>query len=298
MPRLYLKNKLPLLFLLPALLLTCKEDKNIPPPPPYPIENDLTIISPLPEVINESSGLVFFNNQLWTHNDGTGDNRLYQISDTTAELLDSIKLSNTSNKDWEDITQDDTHIFIGDFGNNAGDRQDLKIYKIPKANFLATTDTIAFSFEDQLNFDGPLNGHNFDCEAMITYEDSIYLFSKNHSDQQLRLYQLPKTAGEYSAKLKATFDCEGLITGAAISDQTLCLLGYNKNIDSFEPFVWVFYNFTDSDFLNANHFRIDFTNQEQMEGIASYINGQFFISSESEGTNQGKLFLFDAEKWK
>ena len=45
---------------------------------------------------------------------------------------DFLSVNKEENVDWEDITQDETHIYIADFGNNNGNRTDLKIYKILK----------------------------------------------------------------------------------------------------------------------------------------------------------------------
>jgi hypothetical protein len=48
-----------------------------------------------------------------------------------------IKLNGVKNNDWEELTQDKTHFYLGDFGNNAsGNRTDLTIYKIAKTHFL------------------------------------------------------------------------------------------------------------------------------------------------------------------
>lgn len=282
-----------------SLSYNCKEDKNTSTPP-FPIEQDLQLLSILPESINESSGLIYYNDQLWTHNDGVGDNRLYQISPNSPVIEESIILQNSTNIDWEDIAQDESHLYIGDFGNNAGDRQNLKIYKIPKNNFTENTDTIFFSFADQLNFTGPLNQHNFDCEAMIVDRDSIYLFSKNHLDQQTRLYQIPKIAGQYQATVKARFDTKGLITAADLDQEsnTLCLLGFEINNDRYLPFVWIFYDYPNTDFFRGKNKRVDLAIEAQTEGIAHQRDGLFFISSENENDTQGNLFLFDAEKWK
>jgi hypothetical protein len=280
-------------------LSNCKEDKNIKGPP-FPIEEDIQVLTILPEEVIESSGLVYYNEQLWTHNDGVGDNRIYQVSQNTPDILDSIAITQSSNVDWEDIAQDATHLYIGDFGNNAGNRKDLTIYKFPKNNFDGSIDTISFSFADQTNFEGPSNGHDFDCEAMIISGDSIYLFSKNHFNQQCRLYHLPKTGGQYSAKLKSTFDTQGMITGADVdtSTNTLCLLGYQRKPDRFTPFVWIFSDFSGTNYFEGTAIRIDLAIEEQTEGIAAKTDGQFFISSENLNGSRGQLFLFDTQKWK
>ena len=41
-------------------------------------------------------------------------------------------MSNIKNTDWEEISQDKDFIYIGDIGNNSGNRDDLKIYRAGK----------------------------------------------------------------------------------------------------------------------------------------------------------------------
>ena len=50
-------------------------------------------------------------------------------------ILRTISIANASNIDWEDLAENDTHLFIADIGNNNGNRQDLKIYTILKSDF-------------------------------------------------------------------------------------------------------------------------------------------------------------------
>ena len=86
---------------------------------------------PLSTQVNETSGLVYVNGDLWTFNDTESTASLYKINPTTGQVVQTVLISNASNVDWEDITADDEYIYIGDFGNNFnGNRQDLKIYKI------------------------------------------------------------------------------------------------------------------------------------------------------------------------
>ena len=90
----------------------------------------------LPANLSESSGAIFFNNKLITHNDSRGENKLFELDTITEQVTRTVAISNATNIDWEDITQDDTSIYIGDIGNNSGNRTDLKIYKISKTDFV------------------------------------------------------------------------------------------------------------------------------------------------------------------
>ena len=45
---------------------------------------------------------------------------------------------------------------------------------------------------------------NFDCDAMIYFENNLYLFSKNRTepfDGIVKMYKIPDTPGDYTAKV-------------------------------------------------------------------------------------------------
>ncbi len=84
---------------------------------------DPTTIAPqssdnLETTLVETSGLIYWKDKLWTHNDNT-DINLYALDTLTGEILSKYELTGASNKDWEEISQDDEFIYVGDFGNNA-----------------------------------------------------------------------------------------------------------------------------------------------------------------------------------
>ena len=89
----------------------------------------------LPQIIKESSGLIFWNEKFWTHNDDT-DINLYSFDKTAPSEYTAYSITGTKNIEWEELQQDDEYIYIGDTGNNAnGNRTDLKILRIEKNRF-------------------------------------------------------------------------------------------------------------------------------------------------------------------
>ena len=147
----------------------------------------------LPDQVNESSGIIFLNDRLISHNDSGGEPILYEIDTENGSLVRELVVKDASNVDWEDLTFDQQYIYIADIGNNNGDRKDLRIYRILLANYFQTTDntleadTINFSYEDQSDFDSNLQT-NFDGEAIISFEDSLYIFTKNWGDFHSNIY--------------------------------------------------------------------------------------------------------------
>src|SRR5690554_8098448 len=88
----------------------------------------------LSNTISETSSLIMWNKQLWTHNDSNGDAILYAIDSVNGAITNTLSIPGEINVDWEDLSQDDDYIYIGDFGNNiSGNREDLKILKISRS---------------------------------------------------------------------------------------------------------------------------------------------------------------------
>ncbi len=242
--------------------------------------------SNLSTTVNESSGLIWWDKHVWTHNDSGGDPFLYEIDDSSGNVLKTVQITNATNKDWEDIAQDDKFIYIGDFGNNTnGNRTDLKIYRVKKSDVknkvVARASVINFSYNDQTDFTATgSNKTNFDCEALIAYGDSLFLFSKDWVDNKTRLYKLPKLPGTYTAINIGELNVQGLITGAEIvpDKRVIVLTGYNGVL---APFIYLLYDFTGNYFFNANKRKVSI-NQGllQMEGICSISDKKFYISNE------------------
>ncbi len=238
----------------------------------------------LPPAMVETSGLIFWNNRFWTHNDNS-DTHLYALDTNQINGYQLYAIPGVSNKDWEELAQDDAYVYIGDFGNNAnGNRTDLHILRIEKQSLLAQmplVDTIRFSYALQTNFNpaGP-NNTDFDCEALVVSSDSIYLFTKEWVGQGSSLYVLPKEPGNHVARFKAAYHVQGLVTGAAyLEDRKLVILcGYSTLL---QPFLFLLYDFRERDFFSGNKRKVTVNLPlHQVEGIATANGLTCFISNE------------------
>ncbi len=262
---------------------------------------------PSPE-LNENSALIYFNDHLWTINDGGNAALLYEL-DTLGNLIREIQVTNAQNVDWEAISQNSSSILIGDFGNNSGSRENLCIYTIDKgevANPMLTEITAQknyFRYEDQADFSWGTNAHNFDCEAFIAYDDSMYLFSKNWLDEYTKLYSLPVSWPDtIVATLEDSFFVNGLITDASINQSSgnVFLLGYKNNGGNlYSSFVWMLWDYNQREFFTGNKRRIEIGSMftvGQTEGLCLQNESRGFMSSEqisSVITIDPKLFKFD-----
>ncbi|WP_264553789.1 T9SS C-terminal target domain-containing protein [Flavobacterium sp. N2038] len=253
-----------------------KEKKNNRIKPEYSIK--------LSDSIKETSGLIAFDDLLWTHNDDH-DKTIYGL-DSLGKIRKKIILTQAINQDWEEITQDSLYLYIGDFGNNySGNRTDLHILKIDKKSFLGQNpiiEKIAFRYSDQTDFAAQKpNNTNFDCEAFVVSKDSIFLFTKQWKSSKSAIYALPNQTGNQIAQLKETFDTKGLVTGSVYLEdkKTVVLCGYSK---IGKPFLYLLNNFKNNNFLSGNKRRIDLKLPfHQIEGITTKDGIHYFITNES-----------------
>jgi len=254
-------------------------------------------VSILNDTLSETSGLVLHNNLLWTHNDNS-DTRLFALDTGTGQIVHRAMLQQVANIDWEEITQDSSYFYLGDFGNNVnGNRTDLRILRIAKNSLYSsniTVDTIRFSYADQTNFTATgANNTDFDCEAFIATTDSLYLFTKQWVSKKTCVYVLPKTPSPtpYAALPKVIHDVQGLITGATyLKEKNLIVLsGYNIN-----PFVYLLYDFKGTNFFSANKRKIDISQPLlQVEAIATQDGRSFFLTNESLLSTPARLQKID-----
>jgi len=255
----------------------------------------------MPTVLEETSGLVFFNGRLITHNDSGNSPQLYELDTLSGAITRTVTISNASNVDWEDIAQDDEYLYIGDIGNNNGTRTDLKIYRVSKSEYESSTSVIAdvinYSYADQDNFTHNPHNTNWDAESLVVWEDKLFIFSKNWVDNEVNLYVIPKVPGTYSAEIESNYNIQGLLTAATVSsDNVLFLLGYTTSLVPFFIVVSDIDLSENNDIFNNSSY-LKYTNVlsygNQTEGICfvsrSSSEHHLFISCEKE-TVSGTTF--------
>jgi hypothetical protein len=272
----------------------------------YPVTTLATTLKVNTPAVTENSGIEWINGSVYTFGDSGNPPSIFKIDTTTGKALQVITVSNFGNTDWEDITADSAYLYIGDFGNNDGDRKDLKVLKIAKSQFInnassvvtVTAQAINFSYADQTSFSS--NGNtNFDCESVISIKDSLYIFSKDRGDLKTRVYRLPKTPGTYTVSPYTNYNVNGKITGADYNPTTneVILVGYLSGDKS--SFVWLLTDFQGTDFFSGNKRRLELGNTNtawQTEGIAFYnetSTHRIFISCETKSTIPSGIYAAD-----
>lgn len=231
-------NKLIYLWLaVKTVFCTCQPDHRTNDFKKVKAHYKISKIGKLPAVVSESSGLARGSDPgtFWTHNDSGGQPELY-LFDLSGKLLDTKAVPNAKNTDWEDLTRDaDGNLYIGDFGNNASQRNAFDIYRFnPESSSMAR---ITFRYQVAPT----------DCESFFYQQGNLYLFSKNWGKNKwVKMYRLPAKEGEHVIAASDSIRIDAQVTSAAISPdgKTFALLTYGKvllfetsgdNIDFSKP---------------------------------------------------------------
>lgn len=204
-----------------------------------------------PGPARENSGIVKsrrHDDLFWMHNDSGDEPRIYPIhrdgqnyADTRYEEEQGVLIGGAINVDWEDIaTTSSGELVIADLGNNENDRRDLVLYVLdepaPTAGRTAFRRKVFVRYPDQDEFPASKENLNFDCEAIFTIGDTIYLLSKNRSDSLTTMYRVDHDQSEVVNLLTrlGTFDIHGQAVGADCSGDglRLAVLTYNG--------IWLF----------------------------------------------------------
>ena len=247
-------------------------------------QGEVTQKGVLPPSLSENSGLIFYGGKLITHNDSGNDPVLFEIDTVSLAVTRTVEITSAENIDWEDITQDNQYIYIGDIGNNLGTRTDLGIYRISKQEYDQSESVVAerihYNYEDQTDFTNQGNS-DWDAEALFVLEGQLIVLTKQWNSLGTVAYSLPSTPGDHSARRIGELEINGLVTGASFNKDTseLLILGHSMIL---EPFVYKVSEPNVQNIFQGESLKLDVSlGFAQTEGLAYIANNRFFISSES-----------------
>ncbi|MEO2060664.1 MAG: hypothetical protein ABGW76_11355 [Mesonia sp.] len=265
---------------------------------------EIPLLTSLDSKVNESSGLLFLDDQLITHNDSDEPNELYEIDVNNGNVLRTVVVTNVENNDWEDLAEDEKFLYIGDFGNNLGSRKDLKVYKIEKEayrnaeNDSIQAEIINFSYTNQEEYSPARFNSNFDAEALISYQDKLYIFTKNWENKKTDVYELSKTPGTYELEKIDTIETEGLITGATYDELNDRILLCGNSVPT--PFIIELKEFSHGKFSNGKMKKYNLQPQLgasiQIEGITMINKNECYLSAEKSITGTSALYKYTFDK--
>jgi hypothetical protein len=263
----------------------------------------LESVAKLPDQLKECSGMVNLGDGYYLGNNDSGNPaELIRFSLEKPDETSKIRITGASNVDWEELASDDEFIYIGDTGNNSGNRKDLTVYRVRRDEVLmrdkVNADKILFAYPDQVKFN-PSNKHNFDCEAMVCIGDSLFVFTKNRGNGKTNAYGFPKEPGIYTAKPVGSYDAGGLITGADYRSSgqfgELVLVGYRFENRGYHPFILYFDTITVPNFFESNPAIYTFKGKLQTETIVFGKGAQILVSNEEEHGDEGLIYRVKLE---
>jgi hypothetical protein len=284
------------IFVLSAFaLLSCNPKTQDPPG-----HDDLETAFPLPKKLKEVSGMALSKDKkvIWAIEDQGNKNVVYGI-DLQGKQMADVQVSNAENHDWEDITADpEGNIYIGDFGNNDNDRQDLSILKLDlkdaSQTSTAVTQITKFHYEGQTEFPPKKSNWLYDCEAFVEMDGNFYLFTKNRSkgfDGTFLVFQVPNKEGDFEAKLIGKLKLQGAYSDAAITSAAInstkdkIVLLNHKNIQ-------VLTGFTANDFSQTKIQTISLNHNSQKEAIVFLDDQTLLIADEKDKKTGGNVYRF------
>ena len=233
-------------------------------------------IATLSDSLKETSGLTFLKDKLYTLNDGGNTNEIFEIDKNSGKILSKLKI-NFPNKDWEAITSDGENFYIGDFGNNAGSRKDLAIYK---TDFKGNYSKNSFNYSAQDDFSTRYLSHNYDAEAMIFRNEKIHVFSKEWSSKNISHYIVDVQNSENQSLVSLeSFHAGFVITDAAYFEGKLYVVGYTRKA---KVYMMIFEGNSEGLFFSKplRKYKLgSFLSVGQVEGIAVNQDG-IYISNE------------------
>lgn len=262
-------------------------------------QDDLKTEFSLPKKLKEVSGIALSQDQktIWAIEDAGNKNVVYGLNRKGEQIAD-VLVENAENNDWEDITKDATgNIYIGDFGNNENDRQNLSILKLDlKTDSQKSTkviQTTKFHYEGQTEFPPKKSNLFYDCEAFVEKDGSFYLFTKNRSkgfDGTFLVFQIPNKEGDFEAKLVGKLKLEGgysdaAITSATINSKNQIALLNHKNINLLS-------GFTANDFSTAKIQKIPLNHNSQKEAVVFVDDKTLLIADEKDKKTGGNVYQF------
>jgi hypothetical protein len=242
----------------------------------------------LPKELKETSGLFCPEvGSAYTVNDSGNKPIIYNI-DNTGRII-SEKLVAAKNRDWEALTGDRQHFYIGDVGNNNGKRKFVQIHAVPKQDSRSASNVTTsqiFYINNSVKKNEYLN-HDFDAEALINLDDSLFLFSKSWNTGTLFVYQLnkiePKQSVEHVAEIEGL---PGIVTGGDFDSKNnrFILVGYElKGMGSFYPFIAI---------LNKDltlHKSFALPDYGQVEGMCVTPNAEVWFTQEGSFFSNHKM---------
>ena len=238
----------------------------------------------LDNALKETSGLFCIDGGAFSINDSGNKPELFTINEL-GKITGKAELDIT-NQDWETITGNEDYLYIGDIGNNAGKRKNLKIYRIDRKDS-SKTEKLRFTYTGNKPVDNVPYAHDYDGEAMTMRDGKLQIFSKSWATETAHVYNVQDIKAKQALSPIANVEgLPGVVTGVDWSEekQEYALVGYRSNaLGMFKPFIATISNEYQ---VTGVHMLSQFA---QVEGVCHAPNGNIWITQESSPYTSAKI---------
>ncbi|AWX44076.1 hypothetical protein HME9304_01076 [Flagellimonas maritima] len=267
-----------------------------------PNHGDFTYLAKLPSSLSEISGIVSIDGStIWAIEDNGNKDDIFKV-DQNGKIIKTFDVKGVENDDWEDLAKDDDgNLYIGNFGNNFNERENLSIYKLPnpenEKGDKIDAEKISFHYPEQTKFPPKKSELLYDCEAFFYKDGFLYLITKNRAKPytgKAFIYKVPAEKGSHTAELIGIFTtCKDQnfcsVTAADISPngKRIVLLG--------SGLIWSFTNFSSDDFTKGTVKAIDVRHRTQQESICFLDNNTLLIADEASKNGGRNLYSYNLD---
>lgn len=238
--------------------------------------------------VAETSGLACVDNQLWTLNDSGNAAAIYPLS-PQGDVGPALRLP-LNNVDWEAITAYGNTVFIGDIGNNSGQREQIMIHRMQlHAGRAEQLQSFTLQYPNKPTGGLTPYAHDFDAEALVALDaQTLLLFSKSWGSGISHVYKI-KLGTPNNTSIRWIADIEGL--PGLVTDAT--------RIDGSDDIQVVGY-------INYRTNLLQFMLNQQFAAFTARISKDFTVLHTEQLTHQGQVeaisscqhkFWFSAEQY-
>jgi len=245
--------------------------------------------------LSEASGLVASVSNpgyLWTHNDGRNPAEVYLINEK-AEVVMTVKLKNTVNRDWEDITigpgpeEGVSYLYVADIGDNNSVYPYKLLYRIKEP--VLSDKKIEIDEIETLVVQLP--GGPRDSEAIMADPVTGHFYIISKREHSVRLYELrfPFVSDTLQAEMLGKLPLSSIVAADISPNGTEVLLKNYTNIYYWKRNE----NESIADVLRRSPVKVYYEPETQGEAIAWKADGTgFYTLSESGMMSEADLFFY------
>lgn len=242
----------------------------------------------------EASGIAISRNApgvLWLHND-SGEPVLMAVG-SNGTTRGRIRVTGASVQDWEDIDvgpcPGGSCIYIGDIGDNGGNRRNVVIYRIPEPESPGETSVSA----ESMRLTYPDGAH--DAESLIVMPDGSILIVSKGERGPIAIYRVPggfrsgaavqlervAMIGEANGGERGVRRNQRITGGAASPDGRWIALRTLYSVTFYSAG-----DFARGDVREVMRYDVSALRERQGEGIAIGVDGAVWLASEGGGRNR------------